>query len=169
MPVALRNRLTNPVMVQPQTKDTRPLIWRPAGDQGGEDVLMIPDELAQDTAIIKAIKLGRISVINDEAEIDRIYDQQAQASLGMSEQQAQATASHIDTQSVEGVMIGLPCIAAGNRPNQSCPNQAVIPLTEKTTTPPLCTEHHHLAPQFAYVAGTDGQPDRWVRIAPQKQ
>ena len=162
MPYALRNLLSNPVLVQPH--DQRPLIWRAAGDPSGEDIQMISDELRDDISIRRAIKLGNLALMDNEEDIDRAYETQRTAGQKQASQAAQAVNAVIDVQSTEHVMVGLPCIGPGTRSGVACEQQAILPLNQRDQLPPLCTEHTSLAGQYALVDGGD-QPNYWVRTA----
>lgn len=161
MPYALRNRLRNPVLVQPQ--DQRPLIWRPAGDPSGEDIQMISDELRDDISIRRAIRLGNLELIDNEADIEAAYEKQISAGQQQAQASAEAVAASIDQQSTENVMIAVPCIGPGIRPGVTCTGQAIMPLARRKQIAPLCTEHQGLAPQFVQLAGHE--PPQWVRTA----
>jgi len=162
VPYALRNRLSNPVLVHPH--DQRPLIWRAAGDPSGEDIQMISDELRDDISIRRAIKLGSLELMDNEEEIDRAYEVQRTAGQTQASTAAQAIKDVIDVQSTENVMVGLPCIGPGTRAGVTCEQQAIVLLNRRNQIPPLCTEHASLAGQYALVDGGD-QPNYWVRTS----
>lgn len=89
MPVAFRN-LTNGLVCFSEPSTNAEFKWEAAGHPGGEDVQMLPDDLAQNVFILKHVRKGILAIETPEGVAEEMMRQVDPQTVGRAEAEALA-------------------------------------------------------------------------------
>lgn len=168
MPVLVRNRQSGPtVFTDPVSKAH--VEWQGAGDPSGNDVQYVPDAFVDNIDFMKAVNRGILSVEEASDEIKQALAKQVSAF------QARQTAAEVATkESLEAVqdneILSVPCVGPSARGAGECGDAVPIRANKRDETPPLCSQHAHLAgeyisEQYEFDNNTGKPKVRWIRTA----
>jgi hypothetical protein len=145
MPFAVRNTEAGPAVFSDLTKNIQ-IEWAGAGDEDGNDIQQVPDELAEHVNFLRAVQKGIFVVEEAPEAVQTALARQSSAWKRKRDQDATATQEAI-SQDANNDLVTVPCIGPGRGGGQ-CGDAVVVKEKTRGDRPPLCERHKGLAGEY---------------------
>lgn len=149
MPVMVQNEQAGPTVLSSDPKGTHYVEWQGKGDVNGHDIQQVPDEVYNTVAFQRCVRLGVLSLLNDDSfeSITEAQDRQRAAWERRNSSMADDAEGTIDRQANQDI-VSLPCVGPSHQPGKRCGADVPVKDLKKDEVPPLCNQHVTLASEF---------------------
>lgn len=162
MPITMvRNNQPGPTTFSDDSTKQKPVVWQGAGDPRGQDVKAVPPEFMESVHFLEALEVGIFSVVQTQAEVDRISAQHRQNFASAQHAQQNVSEKLLDQQPDNDLVLK-ECIGPKGRTGQMCGEAVTVKAADLHRMPPLCNKHKQLATKFIPT-----ETDRFVNGKPE--
>jgi hypothetical protein len=166
--VLARNLMDGPTVLSSDPKSTHFVEWAGRGDQAGNDVQLVPEEIVKTVPFARAVQRGVLSVENleDNPELQGMLNKQTAAWTARQQLADADIRSTIETTANKD-MVTLACIGPSTKGLQDCGEDVTMRDLTKYDAPPLCHRHinlvHEYVPTNEGLDERDNKKVRWTR------
>lgn len=141
-PVVCRNKMAGPTVIASDQKSTHEVIFQGSGDQDGNDVQYVPEEIIKTPQFARAVSQGILEVIQgeDNAAVQLALQNQSDAFWRRAKAESDKAIESLD-QPADNDLVVMPCIGPGSREGAVCGEDVPVRQRESMVNPPLCSRH----------------------------
>lgn len=146
--VYAQNTLNKHVVLSSDAKGSDFIEWHAAGDPNGNDLQIVPPDIAKTAAFQRLVNRGIVTLSDENSpEVIASFAAQRASWVSRTTKTSEAAQASIE-RTQQNDTLSMPCIGPDSRGTGQCGTQ--VPVKEKTKDerPVLCAQHIGLAPQY---------------------